>query len=183
MAPAVLDGDVNILNGFQSAQSNVSLDTAEDIQNGHHSLTPTTAEDTLDGHHSLRPRTVPFNGSTNNHLSDALYGNGHHSSASATDLSEESTHKNHPTDFDISNGYHPASGPCISPTNDLHRTDSYIANGIIPEKMQNSKVDISPHASIVVREWKLLRDTVNIVTPTYVDTDYLGVAKITAVSK
>ncbi|CAF9912667.1 MAG: hypothetical protein ALECFALPRED_008241 [Alectoria fallacina] len=168
MAPAVLDGDVNLLNGFQSSKSNVNLDTAED---------------TLDGHHSLRPRTVPFNGSTNNHLSDTLYENGQHSSASATDLSEKSTHKNQPTDFDISNGYHPASDPSVSPTNDLHRTDSYIANGIIPEKMQNSRADLRPHASIVMREWKLLRDTITIVTPMCVDTDYLGVAEITAVSK
>ena len=49
--------------------------------------------------------------------------------------------------------------------------------------MQNSKVDLGPHASIVVREWKLLQNTITTVTPIHIDTDYLGVAKIVAVSK
>lgn len=45
------------------------------------------------------------------------------------------------------------------------------------------KMDISPHVGIVLREWKLLSNTVTSVTPVYVDIDYLGLAKITAVSK
>lgn len=56
-------------------------------------------------------------------------------------------------------------------------------SGTNTDEMQNSKVDLGPHASIVVREWKLLCSTVDTVTPLYVDTDDLGVANITAVSK
>lgn len=49
--------------------------------------------------------------------------------------------------------------------------------------MQSSEVDLGPHASIVAREWKLFCNTIDVVTPVYVDTDYLGLARITAVSK
>lgn len=49
--------------------------------------------------------------------------------------------------------------------------------------MQNGKVDLGPHATIVVREWQLLCNAVAAVTPVCVDSDYLGVARITAVSK
>lgn len=71
----------------------------------------------------------------------------------------------------------------IDHTDDLHQMGSNILNGTTTEKMQNSKVDLGPHASIVVREWKLLWNTVTNVAPVNVDTDYLGLAKITAVSK
>lgn len=58
-----------------------------------------------------------------------------------------------------------------------------MALGTTSGKMQSSEVDLGPHASIVVREWKLFCNTVDVVTPVYVDTDYLGLARITAVSK
>ena len=59
---------------------------------------------------------------------------------------------------------------------------SKIVHDTTSEEMQ-SKVDLSPHARIAVREWKLLCNTVAVMTPIFVDTDYLGIAKITAVSK
>ena len=49
--------------------------------------------------------------------------------------------------------------------------------------MQNGKANFGPHTDIVLREWKLLRDTVAIATPLNVDTDHLKISKITAVSK
>ena len=60
---------------------------------------------------------------------------------------------------------------------------SNIAPAVTTEAMQSSKMDLRPHDSTVLREWKLLRNTIATVTPINVDTDYLGVATITAVSK
>lgn len=184
MTPAILDADVNLLNDFQSTKSHVNLDTAENIQHGHHSLTPPTAEDTPDGHDSLRSSTVPFNG-------DTFCGNGHHFSASVIDLSKESTHQHHQAYSDISNGHHPAAcatGPSTDPTDGPLQMYSDVPNGnnfTTPKKTQNHKVDLGPHASIVVQEWKLFSNTDPFIkpVPVYVDTDYLGIAKISAVSK
>lgn len=184
MTPAILDADVNLLNDFQSTKSHVNLDTAENIQHGHHSLTPPTAEDTPDGHDSLRSSTVPFKG-------DTFCGNGHHFSASVIDLSKESTHQHHQAYSDISNGHHPAAcatGPSTDPTDGPLQMYSDVPNGnsfTTPKKTQNHKVDLGPHASIVVQEWKLFSNTDPFIkpVPVYVDTDYLGIAKISAVSK
>lgn len=49
--------------------------------------------------------------------------------------------------------------------------------------MHNTKVDLGPHGSIAVQEWKLLWNTVTTATPIHVDTDYLGIAQVSAVSK
>ena len=68
-------------------------------------------------------------------------------------------------------------------TEGLYQPDPRTADGIKSNNMQSSKVDLGHHASIAVREWKLLQNTVTTMTAMSVDTDYLGVAKITAVSK
>ena len=178
MALAILGADANadVLNGFHSSTSKVNLDTAEDIQNGHHPSVSTA---------------LPFRDATpNTHPEafkpDTIYRNHHHFSASATDAQQRPTHKRFQADSNTSNG-DPlgacAIGPSIFPSEDLHQTDSDIANGTVPGKMQSSKVDLGPHASIVVREWNLLWNTVTTVTPIHVDTDYLGIAKVSAVSK
>lgn len=176
MAPAILGADVDGLNGFHPATSKVNLDSTERIPNGHHPSISTT---------------IPFRDiTTNDHPAalepDTRNGNRHRLSASANGLSKEPTRDHEQADSDISDCYRPAASATstsINPTDDAHQTDSDIANGNIFEKMQNRKVDLGPHASIVVREWKLLWNSATNVTPTYVDTDYLGVAKITAVSK
>ncbi|KAM0799486.1 putative phenylalanine ammonia-lyase [Usnea florida] len=49
--------------------------------------------------------------------------------------------------------------------------------------MPDIRTGLGPHASLVVREWKLLWNTISTETPTYIDSDYLEVAKVTAVSK
>ena len=49
--------------------------------------------------------------------------------------------------------------------------------------MRTSKDDLGPYASIVVQESNLLGNTAAVVTPIYVDTDTLGPAVITAVSR
>ena len=49
--------------------------------------------------------------------------------------------------------------------------------------MRISKDDLGPHASIAVQESNLLGNTTAVVTPVYVDTDTLGPAIITAVSR
>ena len=55
--------------------------------------------------------------------------------------------------------------------------------GNTSEKMPTSKDDLGPHASIAVQESNLLGNTAAVVTPIYVDTDTLGPAIITAVSR
>ena len=49
--------------------------------------------------------------------------------------------------------------------------------------MRTSEDDLGPHASIAVQELNLLGNTATVVTPVYVDTDTLGPAVITAVSR
>ena len=49
--------------------------------------------------------------------------------------------------------------------------------------MQNGKENFGSHTNIVLREWKLLRNTVAIATPMYIDTEHLKPSKIIAVSK
>ena len=58
-----------------------------------------------------------------------------------------------------------------------------MSNGNTSGKMRTSKDDLGPHASIVVQESNLLGNTAAVVTPIYVDTDTLGPAVITAVSR
>lgn len=80
-----------------------------------------------------------------------------------------------------------ASVPTFSKRDHEHTGSSPFRNPRLQqsasEKMQNGKVDLGPHATIVVREWQLLRNAIAAVTPIHVDSDYLGVARITAVSK
>lgn len=187
----MLDADADMLNAFISAKSNVNLDSAEDIQDGHHSLASFSTEGTLDYHCSSESQTVPFRLSNSRHLPNTFQANGHQSSASATDLLKEPTHTSHQASFEISNDYYPtacATSPSINPTHDLHHILSDVPNGehfVTLKKMQNDKMDLGPHASIVVPESKLLSNTDPLIkpAPVYVDTDYLGVAEIAAVSK
>lgn len=196
MTLANLNADVDLLNGFQPTKSSISLDSAEHVQHGHRSLTSTAAEVTLDGQHPIRSPTVPLKDSINNYLPAAfqshVFGeNGQRFSTSAPDLSKESTHQHHQAHSDISNGYHPAAratGPSINPTDGLPQMYSGVINGndfTASKKTQNNKVDLGPHAKIVVQEWKLLSNTDPFIkpVPVYVDTEHLGIAKITAVSK
>ena len=55
--------------------------------------------------------------------------------------------------------------------------------GNTSEEMPTIKDDLGPHASIAVQESNLLGNTAAVVTPIYVDTDTLGPAIITAVSR
>ena len=58
-----------------------------------------------------------------------------------------------------------------------------MSHGNTVENMRTSKGDLGPHASIAVQESNLLGNTAAVVTPIYVDTDSLGPAIITAVSR
>lgn len=131
------------------------------------------AEDTQKGDHPSMSGTISFQVIPKNDHSaafspDPFYGNRQQFSPSKPELPEEHLHQ---------------TGPLISPINDLHQVQFNMANSITPEKMQSSKVDLGPHASIVVREWELLWNTAATVAPVYVDTDYIGIAKVAAVSK
>ena len=118
-------------------------------------------------------------------------GNGHRSSASALDRPNEPTHQHNQAHSNTSNGYHPAAratGPSIKPIDGPPQKYSDVTNGndfTALKTTQNDKVDLGPHARIVVQEWKLLCNTDPFTKPlpVYVDTEYLGIAKITAVSK
>ena len=62
--------------------------------------------------------------------------------------------------------------------------DTDIVHGSTIKAMQRSNgVKLGPHASIAVREWKLLRNMVAVMTPMSIDADYLRVANVTAVSR
>lgn len=76
-----------------------------------------------------------------------------------------------------------ATGPSLMSLEDSYQTYFSSTHGSTSKKMRNSKVDLGPHASIVVQEWKLLSATVAASMPLYVDNDYLGIARITAASK
>lgn len=176
----MLDADVDVINGFHPKFSQVNLVTAEDTQSGHQGSSAATIhfkDNTTNGHLELaasKPDTF-------HKLVEC-----HKSLPSATNVSEEPTQKHHQADYNTLNGHHAAAYetcPSTNPIDDLRQMDSNIANGTNPEEMQNSRLDLGPHASITMREWKLLRDTVNIVTPLHVDDDYLGLANITAVSR
>lgn len=167
MTLAVLDADQDNLAGFHCVRSKSNIATAEDVHNGH----PTS--------NTANCRTVAT-------PSDILDGYRHHFPASANDFSKVPTHKHHQTDLDRSNGYSPATFatfPSTDPLDNLNQTNTNIANDTHPEMMQNGKLYLGPHANIVVREWKLLQSTTTSMTPVHVDTDYLGLAKVTAVSK
>ena len=58
-----------------------------------------------------------------------------------------------------------------------------MSHGSTTEKMPTSIDDLGPHASIAVQESNLLGNTAAVVTPIYVDTDTLGPAVVTAVSR
>ena len=58
-----------------------------------------------------------------------------------------------------------------------------MSHGDTSKKMRISKDDLGPHASIAVQESNLLGNTTAVATPIYVDTDTLGPAIITAVSR
>ncbi|KAL9068785.1 MAG: hypothetical protein Q9161_005989 [Pseudevernia consocians] len=161
---------MDVLNVIHSEISKANLVTTEDSPNDHQ--------------RSFKDNT------TNNHLAafkpNTFQKDRHYFSAPTTDVLKEPTHKTLQADCDTSNGYHGAAGafyPSTNPTDDLRQTNPNMTNGTNPDEMRNRKVDLGPHASIVVREWKLLCSTVDIVTPMYVDTDGLGLANITAVSK
>ncbi len=175
----MLDADVDVINGFHPKFSQVNLVTAEDTQSCHQGSSAATVhfkDNTTNGPLELAASKP-----------DTFHKECHKSSASATNvLLEEPTQKYHQADYNTLNGHHAAAYetcPSTNPKNNLPQMNSNIANGTNPEKMQNSRLDLGPHASITVREWKLLRDTVNTVTPLHVDDDYLGVANITAVSR
>ena len=173
MTLAVLDVDQDTLAEFHPARSKGNIATAEDIHNGHISLSNTLKDNTTN-------RRLVATGP------DTSHGYHHHSSASANDLSKVPTHKHHQTDLDRSNAYRPATfKTCLSthPADNLNQTNSSIANDTTPEMIENGELYLGPHASIVVREWKLLQNTRTSRTPVHVDTDYLGLARVTAVSK
>ena len=154
MTLATFDVDVNALNAFHSATSKVTPDTAE------------------------KPRTIPFKDITTNKI-NILHVDGQHTSASAADLPAKYTYKG-------SKSHHPATCTThhsIDPTDDIHHLISHMTSTTTSEMMQDSKVSLGPHASIVMRERKLLWNTAATVTPMYLDTDYIGTATITAVSK
>ena len=58
-----------------------------------------------------------------------------------------------------------------------------MSNDNTSEKMRTSKDALGPHASIAVQESNLLGNMAAVGTPIYVDTDTLGPAIITAVSR
>ena len=183
MTLAMLDADVNVINGFHPKICQVNSSTAE--------VNSSTAEDTQSGHQNSPSATFNFkDNSTNDHLAasnhDTFHKECHKSSASATNGLEEPAQKFYQADYNTLNGDHPPAYQSCPSTNlqdDLLQMDVHIANGTGPDKMQNSTLDLGPHSSITVREWELLRNTVNLVTPLHVDDDYLGLANITAVSR
>lgn len=169
MTLAVLDANQDILAASHSARLKGNIVTTEDIHKSHH----TKKDDTT----NCRPvATAP----------NTFHGYRHHFSASANDLSKVPIQQDHQADVDRSNGHRPATfATCdsVGPSDNLDQTTCDIANGTTPEIMQNGKLYLGPHASLVVREWKLLQNTTTSMTPVHVDTDYLGLAKVTAVSK
>ena len=174
MALALIVAEVNVPIGPLSLTSQVNLDSADNDLNGHRPLASTTSplkDNAISGH----PETFK---------PDTCYRDRHRFSASAANLSKGPQHRNHQADFEISHCHHPAASvTSIGRTDDLQQTASNIAEGSTLETMQDSKANLGPHASIVVREWKLLWNAVTLVTPIHVDTGYLSVAKVTAVSK
>lgn len=173
MTLAVLDADQDILAGSHSVRSKGNIATAEDIHHTSISVSNLLKDNTI----NCRPvATAP----------NTFHGYRHHFSTSADDLSKVPTYKHHQTDLDHSNGNRPATFatcPSPHPPDNLNQTNFNIADGTNPETMQNGKHYLGPHASIVVREWRILQNTTTTVTPVHVDTDYLGLAKVTAVSK
>ena len=76
-----------------------------------------------------------------------------------------------------------ATGSSSNSVEDLNRVSLDMSNSNTSEKMRPSKDDLGPHASVAVQESNLLGQTATFVTPIYVDTDTLGPALITAVSR
>lgn len=176
MALAILDAEVNAPVSLYSATTRMDLDSADNAENGHNPLTSTTTP--------LKEKAISGHQVTSK--SDTCHGDRQHFSTSATNLPNEAQYKHERADPDLSNGHQPAPcviGASINPTDDISQKASDIANGSTLEKMQSSEANLGPHASIVVREWKLLWNTVTAMSPVHIDTDSLSVAKVTAVSK
>ena len=74
-----------------------------------------------------------------------------------------------------------ATIPALDTAQDFHQAGVNIARRNTSENMQSCRV--GPHASITVREWKRLCNTIAVMTPMYVDVGYLEVGTINAVSK